>query len=252
MPYKKGRTRHALADVLTIPRGGSPDLALERRDIHDIDALLGAREYLNALLSPLEGDAAPVPRPRRVRRIRGMGTIWDYRAFTTPNGGTITPLARVEHIPVIRQMDGRADLDVLWRVLVDQGLMVHNGTDGEGNVAVYCNRDRLCFHARGGNSVTCGTEHMHLTTTEDWSSRQLNASAWISAMDWEHREIPHRRGLLGAGRGFVTVRRRGHVTHEEVSRLAGFHDRSDPGEKYEALMGEIRARAIRFRRTGRF
>lgn len=244
--------RDSVADLLTIPRGRDPDPALEQRDIHEIDELLADKSYIDAVLSSrMVGDAIP-RQPKRVRTIKHMGTIWDYRSFTRPNGGTIRPLARVEHIPVIRQMDGRADLDVLWQVLVNQGLMVHNGTDGEGNVAIYANRDRLCFHARGGNSVTCGTEHMHLTTAENWSNRQLNASAWISAGDWEHREIPHRRGLLGSGRGFVTVRRRGHVTHESVSANAGFHDRSDPGDKYEALMDEIRERAIFFRRHNRF
>jgi hypothetical protein len=130
--------------------------------------------------------------------------------------------------------------------------MVHNGTDGEGNVALYCRMDRLCWHARGGNSVSCGTEHMHLTTAESWTDRQLNAAAYLSNRAYENQGLSRRPGQLGTGRGYVTVRRRGHVTHEDVSAKAGYHDRSDPGARYEALMEEIKDRAVFYGRNHRF
>jgi hypothetical protein len=36
-------------------------------------------------------------------------------------------------------------------------------------------------------------------------------------------------GELTPGAGVVGVKRRGHTSHMNVSRLAGFNDRSDPG-----------------------
>jgi hypothetical protein len=245
--------KHATADLLRIARIGNPTDANEPDyDIHLADRILADPRRLEAALELVRGGASGMFQPTKIKTIKGMGTVWDYRRFTQPNGGPIEPLVFVQHIPVIRQMDGRADLDVLWRVLVSQGLMVHNGTDAEGNVALYCRMDRLCFHARGGNSVSCGTEHMHLTTAEDWSDRQLNAAAYLSNRAYENQDLPRRHGNLDRGPGFVKVRRRGHVTHEAVSAKAGFNDRSDPGERYEALMEEIKDRAVFYGRNHRF
>jgi hypothetical protein len=244
---------HAAADLLRIPRKGNPTEQTEPDyDIHVVDEILSDPRLLDAALDAVKGGASGMFNPKKVQTIKGMGTVWDYRGFTQPNGGPIEPLVFVQHIPVIRQMDGRADLDVLWRVLVGQGLMVHFGTDGEGNVALYCRADRLCFHARGANSVSCGVEHMHLTTAESWSDRQLNAAAYLSNRVYKNEGVSRRHGNLDRGPGFVKVRRRGHVTHEAVSAKAGFHDRSDPGLKYEALMEEIKDRAVHFGRHGKF
>jgi len=229
-------------------------LALQLRethhDIHAIDPLLADKQYLDSLLASQL--MARVGTPRLLKTIPHMGKVWDYRGFTHANGGTINPRLHVEHIPVIRQMDGRADLDLLWRVLVDQGLMVHNGSDGEGNVALFVPLDKLCYQARGANTVSVGTEHMHLAVTDAWSSHQLNAAAYLSYRSLEHADIPMYNGRLRSGNGFVVVARGGHVTHKRVSQAAGFNDRSDPGDKYVALMGEIRERAIHFRRYHRF
>ena len=223
------------ADRLTLPRRNPGNADTEpARDIHDIDAILTDPQRLDQVALTGRAGFQPVKR----RDIRGMGAIYDYRAFTVPNGGAIRPLVFVQHIPVIRQMDGRVDLDVLWRVLVGQGLMVQRGTDGEGNVAKYTQLDRLCFHARGANAISCGVEHMHLTTAESWSERQLNAAAYCA---WEARE-----------KAGVPLERRGQTTHEAVSRHAGFNDRSDPGEFYEARMGDVRERALFYDQHRRF
>lgn len=246
----------AVADRLLIPRGGrGRDLTVEQRDIHDIDGILASDDLLDMALARFERKSAAVAfEPKLIRHAtQNLGAIWDYRGFTRPNGGRIRPLVYVEHIPVIRQMSGRADLDVLWRVLVTQGLMVHHGTDGEGNIAIYTDDDVLNYHAKGANSLSVGTEHMHLTTAENWPDKQLNAAAFLNYRSrFFGADIPLYRGRLGAGDRFVTVRRRGHVTHEAVSNAAGFHDRTDPGEKYEALMSEIRERALFYAEHHRF
>ena len=235
---------HTAADRLLLSRYNPGTAETEPpRDIHDIDRILGNEQLLAATLKSVQGGASGQFNPVEVRRIKGMGRIFDYRPFTQPNGGTIKPLVFVQHIPVIRQMVGRLDLDVLWRVLVAQGLMIQRGTDGEGNVAKYTPLNRLCFQARGANAISCGVEHMHLTTAEDWGELQLNAAAYCA---WEAREkvgIPLGRGRLGDGNGLVVVRRRGQTTHEAVSRHAQFFDRSDPGELYEAQMDSVRERA---------
>jgi len=243
----------SVADRLLIPRKPGLDLMNEPDlDIHAIDEILSDQAKLATALNSVQGGASKQFRPIKQNTIKGMGSVWDYRRFTQANGGRIKVMGLVEHIPVIRQMVGRADLDVLWRVLRSQGLMVHNATDGEGNVALFVPMNLLCYHARGGNSFLCGTEHMHATILDKWSDKQLNAAAFISYRANEHHDVPRRRGALGPGAGFCTVRKRGHVTHEGVSRNAGFNDRSDPGTKYEALMGEVADRALFFGKHHRF
>lgn len=249
----------AVADRLEIPRKPGLDLANEQQDLgcgERLERILSDERELSKVLKSVQGGVSGQLEPERLRKIGGMGTVFDYRQITLKgghvNGGKITPLVFVEHIPVIRQMSGRADLDVLWRVLVAQGLMVHNGDDAEGNVALYAPLDRLCFHARGVNSFSCGTEHMHLTTLEDWTEKQLNAAAYLSHRAHQHHDLPRRHGRLGDGQGFATVLKRGHVTHEAVSNHAQFFDRSDPGDKYEALMTDIMERALSFAKHHRF
>jgi hypothetical protein len=244
-----------VADALQIKRSAPSERLYthEKRDIHDIDQILRDPELLTSTLKLVQGGASGQFNPRKYKVIPNMGTVWDYRRFTVPNGPHMRPLIFTQHIPVIRQMDGRADLDVLWKVLVAQGLMVQNGTDGEGNVAFYTNMDRICWHARGANSLGPGTEHMHLTTAESWSDRQLNAAAYLSNRLYENHGVSRKHGhIVPNTPGTVAVTRRGHVTHEAVSKKAGFNDRSDPGDKYEALMDEIKDRAVFFGRNHRF
>ena len=239
------------ADRLSLPRRNPGTVKTEpARDIHDIDHILGDEDALSALLTATPQSFAATPVDRR--KIQGMGVVYDYRAFTQPNGGKIRPLVFVQHIPVVRQMAGRLDFDVLLRVLQAQGLMVQRATDWEGNVAKYTPLDRLCWQARGANAISAGVEHMHLTTAESWTERQLNAAAYCA---WEMREktgVPLERGRLGDGNGLVSVRRRGQTTHEAVSRHAGFNDRSDPGVLYEARMADVRERALFYDQHRRF
>jgi len=158
-------------------------------------------------------------------------TIWDYRGETPSNGGNIPLQACVWHIPVIRQMTGREDLDALRRILLAQGLMVQFGTDGEGNVALYTKANKLCYQARGGNSITCGVEQMHLTVGEPWSKKEFRAAGWIAQYLEREFGIPLQMADVEPG-GFHQARivRKGHTSHEQISRMAGYNDRSDPGD----------------------
>lgn len=156
--------------------------------------------------------------------------VYDYRMETNPNGGAIKLQGCIWHIPVIRQMEGRADLDVLRRVLLDQGLMVQFGDDAEGNVALYTRANRLCYQARGANQISCGVEQMHLTTGESWSKKQFRAGGWIAQYLEREFDIPLQMADVEPnGRGFVKFVRKGHTSHEQISRMAGYNDRSDPG-----------------------
>lgn len=179
---------------------------------------------------------APIAHDGRVlKQIPGAGWVYDWRgtAWTAPNGGRIRPLIHVVHIPVIPQMAGIADLIRLNEVLTAQGLRVHAATDKDGNVALYAPFDRLCYHARGANQQSCGTENIHLTVNEPWSKRQLRAQAWIVNLALEKHGIPAHGGTLTFGSGAVRVLKRGQVSHARVSDAAGFHDRSDPGSRYD-------------------
>jgi hypothetical protein len=139
----------------------------------------------------------------------------------------------VEHIPVVPNKKGIEDFVTLANVLRAQGLSLQAATDSEGNVAIYNSLNRMCFQAKGANSISCGVEHMHMTIAEPWTRRQLNASAWL----WHYAHVVHglpkQRARIGGGGGLVTVRRKGHTGHREVSKEAGFNDRSDPGPLYD-------------------
>lgn len=161
-------------------------------------------------------------------------TIWDYRGETSPNGGRINLRACTWHIPVIRNVDGPGDLATLRRVLIEQGLMVQFGNDAEGNIALYTRPDRLCYQAKGGNSVTCGVEQMHLTTGEPWTRKQLRASGWIANYLRREFGLPLRMADIDPGPpGTIVVARTGHTSHAQVARMAGYHDRSDPGREFD-------------------
>jgi N-acetylmuramoyl-L-alanine amidase len=166
-------------------------------------------------------------------------TIWDYRGETSPNGGRIELRACVHHIPVISNVTGRGDLDKLRQVLLDRrppagGLMVQFGTDAEGNVALFTRADRLCFQAKGANQVSCGIEHMHFAIGEDWSKKQLRAAAWIAQYLEREFDIPLQMAdVEPAGSGVVKIARKGHTSHEQISHLAGFNDRTDPGSGFD-------------------
>lgn len=193
--------------------------------------------------------------PTVVKQLKIAGgqtsTVWDYRKETAANGGKIPLRACVHHIPVIRNQDGRSDLDALRRVLLVQGLMVQFGTDSEGNVAMYTRADRLCYHARGGNSVTCGIEHMHFTVGEPWSGKQMRAAAWIAQYLEREFGVPLQMARVEEGPGpTVVISRKGHTSHEQISRKAGYNDRSDPGPGFD--YEEMFSAARFFKRHGHF
>lgn len=191
-------------------------------------------------------------KPRVIKTLKGAGKVYDWRGtgLLPPNGGVIPLRLMVEHIPVIRNQQGTGDFLLLARVLKQQGLSLQAATDAEGNVALYNDLNRLCYQAKGANSVSCGVEHMHYSTGEDWTRRQLRASAWL----WQYAEhkhgLPMRGAKLGRGQGTVSVYRSGHTSHQKVSAAAGYNDRSDPGPKYD---WEYVAHAARFyKRYGAF
>src|SRR4051794_32633612 len=95
---------------------------------------------------------------RVLKDLPGAGRVYDWRdsAWTPSNGGKITPLIFVQHIPVVPNKDGIADFIRLRDVLVAQGLMVQSATDRDGNVALFTPFNALCYQARGANAVSCG------------------------------------------------------------------------------------------------
>ena len=214
------------------------NLANEERDLHEIDDLL--EEVLGRADEPALGPlgAGRLPGGGKVLKdIRGMGKVYDWRtsSWTPSNGGKIPVHAFVHHIPVIRNVKGIADFIRLRDVLVAQGLMVQTATDREGNAALYTPFNSLCYQARGANSFTTGCEHMHFSTSEDWSKSQLRASAWLVNLCKEKHNTPalQRAQLARGAQGVARVTRKGQTTHEAVSKAAGYHDRSDPGPKYD-------------------
>ncbi len=202
------------------------DPSLEERDLHEAD------EQLAQDLGEEEGVAV---QPRSVRAIAGMGKVYDYRGtgLCPPNGGRIRPLAMVHHIPVVRNAAGTADLVVLGNVLRGQGLAIQAATDAEGNVALYTRFDELCYGQRGANQLGCGVEHMHWDVGEAWTEKQMRAAAWCANQVWVSYAIPPQRAILTAGNRIVGVQLRGHTSHENVSKKAGFNDRSDPGDGFD-------------------
>ena len=170
-----------------------------------------------------------------IKEIRGAGKVYDWRtsSWTPANGGEIRPLMFVHHIPVVRNVAGIGDFITLRNVLVTQGLMVQCATDREGNVALYTPFDQLCYHARGANQISTGCEHMHASTGEAWTKRQLRAAAWVVQLAERKHGIPAKWGALGAGAGAVRVVRKGQTSHETVSAKAGYNDRSDPGPGFD-------------------
>jgi N-acetylmuramoyl-L-alanine amidase len=170
--------------------------------------------------------------PRSERTIPGMGgKVFDFRGtgLCPPNCGRIRPLLMVHHIPVVRQQAGIGDFVRLGEILRGQGLAIQAATDAEGNVALYTRMDELCFGHRGANQLACGVEHMHFSVDEPWTEQQMRAAAWCANRVWDGFGIPPRKGRFLPGTGLVTVTRRGHTSHMEVSNAAGFRDRSDPG-----------------------
>lgn len=163
-----------------------------------------------------------------------LSSIYDYRRETSPNGGVIPIRACVHHIPVVRNVAGRADFDTLRQVLLAQGLMVQYSTDTEGNIALYTQANRLCYQARGANSVSCGIEHMHYAVGEPWSKKQMRAAGWLAQYLEREHGLPLRMADVEPGGGGVArIARTGHTSHEQVSKMAGFNDRSDPGRGFD-------------------
>ena len=176
--------------------------------------------------------------PEVIRTLRiaegDKSSVFDYRGYTDPNGGPISLRACVHHIPVVRNAPGYADFDLLRQVLLAQNLMVQFSTDDDGNVALYTKADRLCWHARGANSNTCGIEHMHYTISEDWTKKQMRAAAWIAQYLEREFDIPLQMAdVEPAGPGLTKIVRKGHTSHRQIARLAGYNDRVDPGPGFD-------------------
>jgi hypothetical protein len=223
------------------------DPADEQRDLHDADALLEDPDH-----PAVQALRAKATRPRSVRKIKGGVTVYDFRGtgLCPPNGGRITPVAFVQHIPVVRNVTGIADFITLGNVLRAQGLAVQRATDAEGGVALYTSLHQLCYHARGVNAISVGSENMHYSTGEDWTEQQFRAVAWCLAQARSEVGIPYRGAHLVPGSGVAGVARTGHTTHQRVSDAAGFHDRTDPGPRYRP--GHVNELARFFDKHGRF
>jgi hypothetical protein len=195
---------------------------------------------------------------RSSRKIKGGVRVLDYRGtgLCPPNGGRITPVVFVQHIPVISQQTGAADLLLLGRILKEKGLAVAAGTDAEGNIALFTRVDELCYHARGSNTLSCGAEHMHYLTSEPWTERQMRAAAVLAAWasqgtsPWGTARIPLRGAKLLPGNGVTRVVRTGHASHMAQAKAAGFNDRSDPGPGFR--FGHLFELAHYFLRKGHF
>jgi hypothetical protein len=167
---------------------------------------------------------------RILKEIKGMGTVYDWRDsdWTPVNGGRFGVRGFTHHIPVIRNVDGIGDIVTLRNVLVAQNLMVQTCTDREGNVGLFAPFDILCYHNRGGNQLFTGCEHMHYLASEDWTKRQLRAWAWLIQLCERKHDVIRTRWRLGYGDGVCRVLEEGQGWHSEVSRYAGYNDRSDP------------------------
>jgi len=202
------------------------DPELEKRDIHEAD---------EDILDDREVPGSRGAMPRGSVSIPGMGgKVFDFRGtgLCPRNGGRIRPLLMVHHIPVVPNAKGIRDFQTLGDVLRAQGLAIHAATDAEGNVALYTRFDELCFGHRGANQIACGIEHMHMSVGEPWTEQQMRAAAWCAHRVWVSHGIPPREGKVLKGDGFVGVQRRGHTSHKTVSAMAGFNDRSDPGDGF--------------------
>jgi N-acetylmuramoyl-L-alanine amidase len=181
------------------------------------------------------------PKPRAVKDLPGAGKVYDFRGtgllpgVKDDNGHVIRTnlLLWVEHIPVYPNKPGIEDFYGLADVLRARELQLQTATDRDGNVAIYTSPNILCYQAKGANFISGGTEHMHMTTSEDWTRRQLRASAWI--WQWVERYgVPIQGGRIKpAPNNQVSVTRKGHVGHARVSAAAGYNDRSDPGPEYD-------------------
>src|SRR5215207_3196520 len=88
---------------------------LEQRDLCstdiylDTEALTEHPEFNQARSAP--DGAGIIGNGKILKRIPGMGTVYDWRAspWTPANGGRITPVVFVQHIPVVPNMSGIAD-----------------------------------------------------------------------------------------------------------------------------------------------
>lgn len=245
---------HNIGGHLVIP--GAEDRGLE-----EFESLLASPDAVGEALENFErkvrDDAdiamARFGQPKLVKTIRWKGKtqvkVWDYRHFTSSNLGPITPYLYVDHIPVIHQAAGLEDINTLWRVLVGQGLMVHRADDAGGNVAMFTGLNVGNYQAKGANSISVGNEHMHYGINDPWSRKQMMAAAFASWQAYEYANITTRYGSIGSGNGYVTVRKRGHVTHKRVSAAAGYFDRSDPGPTWENGVDTEVAELARFYNT---
>jgi hypothetical protein len=195
---------------------------------------------------------------RSVKTIPGGVTVRDYRGTglcpPVKSGGrpiTIRPLIYIQHIPVIHNVVGIQDGITLGNVLRDEGLNVANGTDSEGNIFLYTKMNQLCYHARGSNQLSTGTEHMHFLLDEPWTERQYRAAAWLAYVAKTSYGIPY--AIAGMRRGNPTpITKRGHASHQRQAAMAGFNDRRDPGIGFTRHIGHVFELAGFYERHHRF
>ena len=174
-------------------------------------------------------------KPHVIREVPGMGKVFDFRGtgLLHGTGVKIRPQIGVMHIPVYPNKPDYQDFLGLAGVLRDRGLNLQTATDRDGNVALFTRMDEMCWQAKGANQVSWGCEHMHMTVSESWTRRQLRAAAWLTYRSWRDYGIPPQMADLEPGRGVVRVKRRGITSHKNVADKAGFHDRIDPGPKFD-------------------
>jgi hypothetical protein len=178
--------------------------------------------------------------PKSRRKIPGMGgSVFDFRGTglcpPVPHDH-IRPLIMVHHIPVVHQAEGIGDFRTLAEILVSSGKSIQASTDAEGNVALFAHWDELCWGQRGANTVGCGVEHMHFATSKTFTEQQMRAAAWCANQVRMKHNIPPQRGILLPslpGKFQVRVQRRGHTSHMNVSKKAGYNDRTDPGPNFD-------------------
>lgn len=197
-------------------------------------------------------------KPRTVKRIPGIGKVFDYRGTGLCPGVKqdgryvrIKPLIMVEHIPVLPNQKGLGDFLQLGDILRERGLNLQAATDSEGHIALFNDLNVLCWQAKGANQVSCGVEHMHMTVGEEWTRKQLCASAYLWVRAERNHDIPIQGAKIRAGGpGVIRVVRKGHTSHRRVSAAAGFHDRSDPGPGYDWAF--VKHAALYYRRKDTF
>jgi len=129
------------------------------------------------------------------------------------------PKIIVLHATEGTNLTGTTDLDILKQVLMEQGLSVHVGIDGEGNSAKYVNGSKKAYHVAAYNGVALGIEQIGSSDQTSWPDKQVNKAAeWIAYWSKEYN-IPIQRSTS-----------RGVCSHADLGDRGGNH--GDPGSGY--------------------